>query len=60
MRECLGRVVYTHKAHEKFADNYAATLRRLKTSEIVLSTATAFGAVIVAAFDPELPLAESN
>lgn len=52
LRECLGRVVYTHKTHEKMADNCAATLRRLKILQIVLSAATASGAVIVAAFDP--------
>lgn len=53
LRECLGRVIYTHKAHEKMADNCAATLRRLKFLQIVLSAATASGAVIVAAFDPQ-------
>lgn len=52
LRECLGRVVYTHKTHEKMADNCADTLRRLKISQIVLSAATASGAVIVATFDP--------
>lgn len=53
LRECLGRVVYTHKTHEKMADNCAATLRSLKIWQIVLAAATASGAVIVAAFDPQ-------
>ena len=40
IRECYGRVVWTHKTHEKCADIYAAQLKALKTTEIVLSALT--------------------
>lgn len=45
IRECFGRVIYTHKTHSKMADRCAATLRRLKITQIVLSSLTATGAV---------------
>ena len=35
IRECYGRVVWTHKTHEKCADIYAAQLKALKRTEIV-------------------------
>ena len=40
IRECYGRVVWTHKTHEKCADIYAAKLKALKTTEIILSALT--------------------
>ena len=40
IRECYGRVVWTHKTHEKCADIYAAKLKALKRTEIVLSALT--------------------
>ncbi len=40
IRECYGRVVWTHKTHEKCADIYPAQLKALKTTEIVLSALT--------------------
>jgi hypothetical protein len=45
LRECFGRVIYTHKTHSKMADRCAATLTRFKISQIVLSALTASGAV---------------
>lgn len=45
IRECFGRVVYTHKTHSKMADRCAATLRRFKIAQIVLSSLTASGTV---------------
>jgi len=52
IRECFGRVVYTHKTHEKMADNCATTLRRFKITQIWVSGLTASGAVIAMFFDP--------
>lgn len=40
IRECFGRVVFTHKTHEKCSDIYAEQLKTLKLSEITLSTVT--------------------
>lgn len=40
IRECFGRVVFTHKTHEKCADTYAARLATIKLSEIILSALT--------------------
>jgi hypothetical protein len=37
IRECYGRVVWTHKTHEKCAAIYAAQLKALNKTEIVLS-----------------------
>lgn len=45
IRECYGRVVYTHKTHERMADRCADTLRAYKLSQIVLSALTTAGAV---------------
>lgn len=45
IRECYGRVVYTHKTHERMADRCADTLRVYKLSQIVLSALTTAGAV---------------
>ncbi len=51
VRECFGRVVYTHKTHERMADHCAATLRRYKMAQIALSALTSAGAVGVIASD---------
>lgn len=45
IRECFGRVVYTHKTHEKMADLCADTLRRFKIAQIVLSALATCGVV---------------
>lgn len=37
LREMYGRVAYTHKTHEKMADNYARHYECIKNLEIVLS-----------------------
>ena len=40
IRECFGRIVWTHKIHEKCSDIYAEQLKQLKIIEIVLSALT--------------------
>jgi len=45
VRECYGRCAYTHKTHEKMAENCATRLRRIKLGQIVLSALTTGGAV---------------
>lgn len=47
IRECFGRVVYTHKTHEKMADRCAGNLRFFKWAQIVLSALTSGGAAAV-------------
>jgi hypothetical protein len=47
IRECFGRVIYTHKTHSKMADRKVATLRKLKLAQIALSSMTASGAVSI-------------
>jgi hypothetical protein len=47
LRECFGRVVYTHKAHEKDADISLAKLGRIKVAQIILSAITTAGLVAV-------------
>jgi hypothetical protein len=49
LRECFGRVVYTHKTHEKAADILLTRLSRIKIWQIVLS-AVATGGFIAAIF----------
>lgn len=51
IRECYGRVVYTHKTHERMADRCSDTLRVYKLSQIVLSALTTAGAVGVLVTD---------
>lgn len=51
IRECYGRVVYTHKTHERMADRCADTLRMYKLSQIALSALTTAGAVGVVVRD---------
>jgi hypothetical protein len=48
LRECYGRVVYSHKTHEKCADILLSHLRCIKILQIVLSAITAAGFVGVA------------
>ena len=45
IRECFGRVVYTHKTHSKMADRAARTLKWLKLAQIGLSSLTATGTI---------------
>jgi hypothetical protein len=47
IRECFGRVIYTHKTHSKMADSAARRLKVLKISQIVLSSLTASGTISV-------------
>ena len=48
LRECYGRVVYSHKAQEKCADILLSQLSRIKLWQIILSSITTGG--FVAAF----------
>jgi hypothetical protein len=43
LRECLGRVVYSHKTHEKCADILLSRLSRIKLWQIILSAVTTGG-----------------
>lgn len=47
IRDCYGRVVYTHKTHERMADRCSNTLRFFKTAQIIISALTTAGAVSV-------------
>ena len=47
LRECFGRVVYSHKAHEKCADILLKRLTRIKVWQIVLSVITTGGFISV-------------
>jgi len=47
IRECFGRVIYTHKTHSKMADREVGSLKWLKISQIALSSLTASGAVSI-------------
>lgn len=49
VREAFGRVVYTHKTHEKMADIYLEKLKCLKLTEIWLSALTS-GSLLFAVF----------
>ena len=40
IRENFGRVVYSHKVHEKCADEYTTKLKRIKLAQIILSAIT--------------------
>lgn len=40
LRECFGRVAYSHKTHEKCSDIYHERLSRLKLAQIILSVVT--------------------
>lgn len=43
MRDCYGRVVYSHKTHEKCADILLSRLSKIKLWQIVLSSITTAG-----------------
>jgi len=43
LRECYGRVIYSHKTHEKCADILLCRLSRIKLAQIILSAITAGG-----------------
>lgn len=45
LRECFGRVVYSHKTHEKCADILLARLSKIKLWQIVLAALTTGGFV---------------
>ena len=47
VRESFGRVVFSHKTHEKDADRYFRRLNFLKMVQIVLSTVTTGGLVVI-------------
>ena len=49
LRECFGRVVYSHKTHEKCADILFSRLSKIKLWQIILS-AVATGGFIAAVF----------
>ena len=49
LRECFGRVVYSHKTHEKCADILLSRLARIKLWQIILSAITT-GGFIAAVF----------
>lgn len=50
LRECFGRVVYSHKTHEKCADILLSRLGKIKIWQIMLSAITT-GGFIAAVFD---------
>lgn len=47
VRECYGRVVYSHKAHEKSADIFRTQLTRIKLAQIILSAIVTGGLLTV-------------
>lgn len=47
IRECFGRVIYTHKTHSKMADRADSNQKWLKLAQIALSSLTASGTVTV-------------
>jgi hypothetical protein len=47
VRECFGRIIYSHKTHEKDGDLCAGTLRNIKLLQIALSSITASGAIAI-------------
>src|SRR5271157_5784322 len=49
LRECFGRVIYTHKTHEKCADILLSRLSTIKLWQIILSALTT-GGFIAAVF----------
>lgn len=47
VRECFGRVIYSHKTHEKQGDLCAGVLRRFKIAQIVLAAVTTSGTLAI-------------
>jgi hypothetical protein len=45
IRECFGRVIYTHKTHSKMADRAESLLKWIKLGQIGLSALTASGVI---------------
>ncbi len=45
IRDCFGRVVYTHKTHERMADRCTTTLSRYKLLQITLTALTSAGTI---------------
>ena len=43
LRECYGRVVYSHKTHEKCADILLGRLKKIKLWQLILSALTTVG-----------------
>jgi len=54
VRECFGRVVYSHKTHEKCADRLQSRLKHIKLGQIALSALTTGGLLTVVFGDPEV------
>jgi hypothetical protein len=54
LRECFGRVVYTHKTHEKCADILLGRLSNIKLLQLILSALTTGGFVAAAFSDGKL------
>jgi len=54
VRECFGRVVYSHKTHERMADQLTAKLGRYKIIQIVLTGLASASAVSVLITDEML------
>jgi SMODS and SLOG-associating 2TM effector domain family 4 len=53
IRECFGRVVYSHKTHKKCADACLRKLSRIKLAQIILSALTTSGLLGVLLGDPK-------
>ncbi len=53
LRECFGRVAYSHKTHEKSADLLQARLHCLKAAQIILSAITTTGLLTAIFTGPE-------
>jgi hypothetical protein len=51
VRECFGRVVYSHKTHEKCTDRAIGRLSAIKIAQIVLSAVTT-GGLLAVVFGP--------
>ena len=51
LRECFGRVVYSHKTHEKCADIYHRKQGLIKLMQIGLSAVTTGGLIALIAAD---------
>lgn len=47
IRECFGRVVYSHKTHEKQGDLCSDVLRNYKVAQIVLAALTTSGSLAI-------------
>lgn len=52
IRECYGRIIYTHKTHLKNADICEGTLRKFKIFQIVIAVVTASSSLLSLFFPP--------